>query len=91
LGSLGVSGMTVTEVLVPGPDRIGQTGGFGPSGDLHPKLKLEIAIRDDLVDEVVERLTTTLEQSHAGSSYILIADLPYAERIRTREKGPNAL
>jgi nitrogen regulatory protein P-II 2 len=93
LSTLGVQGMTVTEVKGFGRQK-GHTElyrGAEYAVDFLPKIKLEIAVRADLVDQVVEAVTQTAQTGKIGDGKIFVTDIEQVVRIRTGETGSNAL
>lgn len=93
LTSLGIAGMTVTEVKGFGRQK-GQTEiyrGAEYTTNMVPKLKLEIAVGDDLADAVVETIQATANTDSIGDGKIFVLDLAAATRIRTGETGDTAL
>ena len=93
LGALGIAGMTVSEVKGFGRQK-GQTEiyrGAEYSTNMLPKVKLEIAVSDDLADQVVEIITRTASTGSIGDGKIFVLDLASAVRIRTAETGDTAL
>ena len=90
---LGVQGMTVTEVKGFGRQK-GHTEtyrGMEYQIDFVPKIKLEIAIPDNLEQEVIETIARTAKTGNVGDGKIFIYDLSGAIRIRTGETGEGAL
>ncbi len=93
LGSIGVSGMTVTEVKGFGRQK-GHTELYRGSEyqiDFLPKIKLEIAIKNDKVDEVVAIIKNTANTGKVGDGKIFITNLNSVIRIRTGEENHDAL
>ncbi|UVI40117.1 P-II family nitrogen regulator [Qipengyuania spongiae] len=93
LGSVGVAGMTVSEVKGFGRQK-GQTEiyrGAEYSTNMLPKVKLEIAVSDDLAAKVVETIQQTASTEAIGDGKIFVLDLVEATRIRTGETGDTAL
>ena len=93
LGSAGVAGMTVSEVKGFGRQK-GQTEiyrGAEYSTNMLPKVKLEIAVSDDLAAKVVETIQQTGSTEAIGDGKIFVLDLVEATRIRTGETGDTAL
>lgn len=93
LGGIGVAGMTVTEVKGFGRQK-GQTEiyrGAEYSTNMLPKVKLEIAVADDLAAQVVETIQQTASTEAIGDGKIFVLDLAGATRIRTGESGDTAL
>jgi nitrogen regulatory protein P-II 2 len=93
LTSLGVEGLTVTEVKGFGRQK-GQTEiyrGAEYSVNFLPKVKLEVAIPDKLEKQVVEAIQNAAGTGRIGDGKIFVYDLTNAVRIRTGEKGNDAL
>ena len=93
LSALGVQGLTVTEVKGFGRQK-GQTEiyrGAEYMVSFLPKVKLEVAITDNLVDQVVEAITKTAQTGKIGDGKIFVLDVSQAVRIRTGETGSEAL
>ncbi len=83
----GASGLTVTEVRGYGRQR-GKTEvyrGAEYEVKLLPKVKLEIAVPDDVVDVVVEAIARSANTSKIGDGKVFVLDLEKALRIRTGE------
>ena len=93
LSGIGVQGITVTEVKGFGRQK-GHTELYRGAEyvvDFLPKVKLEIAVDDDLVDKVVEAIRSAANTGKIGDGKIFIYDLERAIRIRTGEIGSSAL
>jgi nitrogen regulatory protein P-II 2 len=93
LGEIGVQGLTVSEVKGFGRQK-GHTELYRGAEyvvDFLPKVKLEIAIGDDLVDQAIEAITTSANTGKIGDGKIFITELEQVVRIRTGESGPAAL
>lgn len=93
LGAIGVAGMTVSEVKGFGRQK-GQTEiyrGAEYSTNMLPKVKLEIAVSDEIVSQVVETIQETANTEAIGDGKIFVLDLASATRIRTGEAGETAL
>ncbi len=93
LGDIGVQGLTVSEVKGFGRQK-GHTELYRGAEyvvDFLPKVKLEIAIDDDLVDQAIEAITSSANTGKIGDGKIFITDLEQVVRIRTGESGPAAL
>ncbi len=93
LGEIGVQGLTVSEVKGFGRQK-GHTELYRGAEyvvDFLPKVKLEIAIDDDLVDQAIEAITTSANTGKIGDGKIFITNLEQVVRIRTGESGPAAL
>ena len=93
LSEVGVQGITVTEVKGFGRQK-GHTELYRGAEyvvDFLPKVKLEIAIADDLLDRVVEAIAKAANTGKIGDGKIFVFDLEQAIRIRTGEAGQDAL
>ncbi|HOW61110.1 MAG TPA: P-II family nitrogen regulator [Candidatus Contendobacter sp.] len=93
LSGIGVQGITVTEVKGFGRQK-GHTELYRGAEyvvDFLPKVKLEIAVDDSLVDKVVEAIRSAANTGKIGDGKIFIYDLERAIRIRTGEIGSSAL
>ena len=93
LSEIGIKGMTVTEVKGFGRQK-GHTelyGGAEYAVDFLPKIKLEVAVPSDLVDRVIESITTAAQTGKIGDGKIFVSEIEQAIRIRTGETGPEAL
>lgn len=93
LSEIGVTGITVTEVKGFGRQK-GHTELYRGAEyvvDFLPKVKLEIAIADELVDQVIEAVTKAANTGKIGDGKIFVFDLEQAIRIRTGETGASAI
>jgi nitrogen regulatory protein P-II 2 len=93
LSGLGVQGMTVTEVKGFGRQK-GQTEiyrGAEYSTNMVPKIKIEVAVTDDMVDRVVEAIQQAANTGSIGDGKIFVLELGQAVRIRTGETNDTAL
>ena len=93
LSSLGVAGMTVSEVKGFGRQK-GQTEiyrGAEYTTNMLPKVKIEIAASDDLTPRIIEVIQQTASTEAIGDGKIFVLDLASATRIRTGETGDTAL
>ena len=93
LSDIGVSGITVTEVKGFGRQK-GHTELYRGAEyvvDFLPKVKVEIAIDDSLLDKVIEAITNAARTGKIGDGKIFVYDLLQVTRIRTGETGPDAL
>ena len=93
LSEIGVSGMTVTEVKGFGRQR-GHTELYRGAEyvvDFVPKTRIEVAVKDALVDQVVEAIITAAKTGKVGDGKIFITDLERVLRIRTGEADDQAL
>ena len=93
LSALGVEGMTVTEIKGYGRQR-GHTEvyrGAEYTIDFLPKLKLEIATSDAMVEQVIETIQNAARTGKIGDGKMFVFDLVETVRIRTGETGDNAI
>ena len=93
LTSIGVHGLTVTEVKGYGRQK-GHTEiyrGAEYAVSFLPKLKIEVAVAADMVDQVIEAITAAARTGQIGDGKIFVYALEQAVRIRTGEKDADAL
>jgi len=93
LSSIGVTGITVTEVKGFGRQK-GHTELYRGSEyvvDFLPKTKLEVAVSDALLDQALETITSSASTGKIGDGKIFVSNLDQAIRIRTGESGDEAL
>ncbi len=93
LSEIGIKVMTVTEVKGFGRQK-GHTElyrGAEYAVDFLPKIKLEVAFQSDLVDRVIESITTAAQTGKIGDGKIFVSEIEQVIRIRTGETGPEAL
>ena len=93
LADVGVQGITVTEVKGFGRQK-GHTELYRGAEyvvDFLPKVKLELAVDDEQVDQVVEAIIETARTGKIGDGKIFVAELGQTVRIRTGEAGSRAL
>ena len=93
LSGIGVQGITATEVKGFGRQK-GHTELYRGAEyvvDFLPKIKLEIAVDDKLAEKTVETRLSTASTGKIGDGKIFILDLQEAIRVRTGEKGSEAL
>jgi nitrogen regulatory protein PII len=93
LSTIGIQGMTVTEVKGFGRQK-GHTElyrGAEYMVDFLPKLRLEMAVADSMVEQAVEQLCAAAHTGKIGDGKVFISQLEQALRIRTGESGENAL
>ena len=93
LSGIGVQGITATEVKGFGRQK-GHTELYRGAEyvvDFLPKIKLEIAIDDSLVDQTIETILSSASTGKIGDGKIFVLDVQEAIRVRTGEKGPEAL
>ncbi|MEZ5529565.1 MAG: P-II family nitrogen regulator [Porticoccaceae bacterium] len=93
LAAIGVQGVTVTEVKGFGRQK-GHTELYRGAEyvvDFLPKVKLELALSDDMVDSAIEAITSAAQTGKIGDGKIFISDLQDVIRIRTGETGAEAV
>ena len=93
LSEIGITGLTVTEVKGFGRQK-GHTELYRGAEyvvDFLPKVKVEVALTDELVESAVEAITKTAATGKIGDGKIFISQLDDAIRIRTGETGPEAI
>jgi nitrogen regulatory protein P-II 2 len=93
LSAIGVQGITVTEVKGFGRQK-GHTELYRGAEyvvDFLPKVKLEIALADDLVESAIEGIEKAARTGKIGDGKIFVYDLEQVVRIRTGETGKDAL
>ena len=93
LSAIGVQGITVTEVKGFGRQK-GHTELYRGAEyvvDFLPKVKIEAAIKADLLDQVIEAIEKAERTGKIGDGKIFVSDLSQVIRIRTGETGPDAL
>ena len=93
LAEIGVSGLTVTEVKGFGRQK-GHTELYRGAEyvvDFLPKVKIEAAVKDDLLDRVIEAVEKSANTGKIGDGKIFVFDLEQVVRIRTGETGADAL
>lgn len=93
LASVGVSGLTITEVKGFGRQKGHQElyRGAEYQVDFLPKVKVEVVVNDDIVDRVVESIIDVAKTGKIGDGKIFVYDVERAIRIRTGEEGADAL
>ncbi len=93
LTAVGVTGMTVTEVKGFGRQK-GHTElyrGAEYQVDFLPKLKMEMAVAENQVDQVVDAIREAAKTGRIGDGKIFVSPIEHAVRIRTKETGVNVL
>ena len=93
LTALGATGMTVTEVKGYGRQK-GHTEiyrGAEYAVSFLPKLKIEVAVPTDLVNQTIEAITTAARTGEIGDGKIFVTSLDQAVRIRTGERDQEAI
>jgi len=93
VADIGIQGITVTEVKGFGRQR-GHTELYRGAEyvvDFLPKAKLELAVSDDVAEQVVEAISNTARTGKIGDGKIFVTELVQAIRIRTGETGGEAV
>ena len=93
LGEIGIQGMTVSEVK-----GFGRTGGkkevYRGSAyvvDFVPKVKIELVVADSQVSQVIESIEKTAKTGRIGDGKVFVVGVEEAVRIRTGERGEDAV
>jgi nitrogen regulatory protein P-II 2 len=93
VADIGIQGITVTEVKGFGRQR-GHTELYRGAEyvvDFLPKAKLELAVADDIAEQVIEAIANTARTGKIGDGKIFVTELTQAIRIRTGETGSEAV
>jgi len=93
LSEIGVQGITATEVKGFGRQK-GHTELYRGAEyvvDFLPKVKLEIALKADMLDQAIEAITKAASTGKIGDGKIFVSEIEQTIRIRTGETGPDAL
>jgi nitrogen regulatory protein P-II 2 len=93
LAEVGVNGMTVTEVKGFGRQR-GHTELYRGAEyvvDFLPKVKIEVALTEDLVEQAIEAIANSARTGKVGDGKIFVTGVEQVLRIRTGETGDGAL
>ena len=93
LSDIGISGMTITEVRGFGRQK-GHTElyrGAEDMVDFLPKVKLEVVVPDELVDQCIESIIETAQTGKIGDGKIFVYNVERAIRIRTGEENEEAI
>lgn len=93
VGDVGVQGVTVTEVRGFGRQRGHCDIDRGGEHDVEfiPKTKIEIAVADSLVDQVIDAIGKSAQTGKVGDGKIFVYDLTHVVRIRTGERDEGAI
>ena len=89
----GVTGMMISNIMGFG-NQMGYTHQYwGVTYSVNPvsKLRVETVVKDEIIQEIVDKVTETLSSGNVGDGKIFIYPVEEAIRIRTGEKGENAL
>ena len=93
LAAIGIQGMTVTDVRGFGRQK-GHTELYRGAEyvvDFLPKIQIEVAVADELLEQVIEAIGKSASTGKIGDGKIFVVDLEQAVRIRTGETGVDAL
>jgi nitrogen regulatory protein P-II 2 len=93
IADIGIQGITVTEVKGFGRQR-GHTELYRGAEyvvDFLPKAKIELAVSDDIVEQVVEAISNVARTGKIGDGKIFVTNLEQVVRIRTGETGSEAV
>ena len=93
LSEININGMTVTEVKGYGRQK-GHTELYRGAEyvvDFLPKVKIEVALEEDLLDKVIDAISKAANTGKVGDGKIFITTLEEVVRIRTGETGPEAV
>lgn len=93
LNEIGIKGLTISEVKGYGRQK-GHTEIYRGAEyivDFLPKIKIELVVGDDLVDTVIEKIIENAKTGKVGDGKIFVIPIEEAIRIRTSEKGEDAV
>ncbi|GAB5415532.1 MAG: P-II family nitrogen regulator [Congregibacter sp.] len=93
LSEIGVQGITVTEVKGFGRQK-GHTELYRGAEyvvDFLPKVKIEVAVAEEMVDQTIEAITKSANTGKIGDGKVFVSTLEQVIRIRTGETGPEAI
>ncbi|MDP0344833.1 P-II family nitrogen regulator [Glaesserella parasuis] len=93
VSDLGIHGMTVTEVKGFGRQKghVENYRGAEYSVDFLPKIKVEIAVSDDVVEDVISAIQQSVKTGKVGDGKIFVTEIERVIRIRTGETDDDAL
>jgi nitrogen regulatory protein P-II 1 len=91
-------GMTISSVMGCGTQKgftdenyVNQIKGFKTTINLLPKIRVEVVVKDSLVDEIITEVRARLASNRVGDGKIFIRNIEDAVRIRTGERGETEL
>ena len=93
LDQLGITGMTISEVKGYGRQK-GHTELYRGAEyviDFLPKIKIEVAVRDDQTEYIIEVISKAASSGKIGDGKIFVSNIDQAIRIRTGEEGSDAI
>lgn len=93
MGILGYSGITITNVEGHGRQKgiVEQFRGKEYKLMFIPKVKIEMVVKDDQVEKVIDAITTSAVTGEVGDGKIFISEIKDAVRVRTKERGDTAI
>lgn len=93
LRELGYPGMTITEVKGHGTQKgiVQQYRGRQFTVEFLPKVKLELVVYDEAVDQILSAIQSNARTGEAGDGKVFVADIADALRVRTGDRGKAAL
>ncbi len=93
LTSMHISGLSVSEIMGCGKQKGWKNYVRGSEIDVNfiPKIKIEIVILDEQLEEVIDKICTISQTGEVGDGKIFVQDVLDAVRIRTKERGDAAL
>jgi len=89
----GLPGITISEIKGFGKSK-GNTESVSVNEKLHqlnPKIKMEIVVHNDLVDEIIDSIKRTAHTGNPGDGKIFVTNLENVIKIRTNERGEEAI
>ncbi len=93
LNDIGIQGMTVSEVKGYGRQK-GHTELYRGAEyvvDFLPKIKIEITVSDEIVEKVIETIENSARTGRIGDGKVFVSDITDVVRIRTGERGDDAI
>jgi len=93
IAAIGVTGLTVSDIRGRGnsPEASEWMGTDGPVVTLPIRAKIEVAVPDDLVEQVIEQIVENARTGESGDGKIFVEPLTDAMRVRTGERGDLAI
>ncbi|MFT8888834.1 MAG: P-II family nitrogen regulator [Ethanoligenens sp.] len=93
LKTLDLNGLSVTQVMGCGNQKGWKEFFRGAEVDVNflPKIKIEIVVQDEQVETVIDKITTAARTGDVGDGKIFVFDIAEAIRIRTGERGADAI
>lgn len=93
LTEIGITGMTVSEVKGYGRQKGHKEmyRGAEYNIDFNPKIKIELVLKADMVDKVVDKIREAANTDKIGDGKIFVTAIEDVMRVRTGERGPDAI